>query len=299
MLRYSDHSGYFTMVVSVVIQLLVHFWIRLFSSSPIRGDRDPRQHKHIHTVAHKIIWLAIQGIRATKLAVGRTAQCRCDMTPWRSGCLEQESVRPWRRDCLEQVSFGRRVLTALSGRVLAVKGSLPWAGEVDDLTQAMDCDLPCSQWNWILWLFQFEIDRIYYERIDMGREQNLKVLICPIGQSICKWGHQSALFLGTLFSIFSSHTFLSHTLLLFKSMVPTEVSNEEVKCKTRYIHFSNFRVRAETVPGIMLWNESHVAFSAFCKKAAISNAVFSGRERVLTEKIGSIEFGWHRAFWWY
>ena len=28
-----------------------------------------------------------------------------------------------------------------------------------------------------------------------------------------------------------------------------------------------------------------------CKNAAISNAVFSGRERVLTERIGSIEFG--------
>ena len=29
----------------------------------------------------------------------------------------------------------------------------------------------------------------------------------------------------------------------------------------------------------------------FAKNVAISNAVFSGRERVLTEKIGSIEFG--------
>ena len=36
----------------------------------------------------------------------------------------------------------------------------------------------------------------------------------------------------------------------------------------------------------VVWRLAH-----FAKKAAISNAVFSGKERVLTEKIGTIEFG--------
>ena len=56
-------------------------------------------------------------------------------------------MRPWRSACLEEESFVRGGLTALTGGVLAVEPSVPLAGTIDDLTQAMDCDSPYSLWN--------------------------------------------------------------------------------------------------------------------------------------------------------